>query len=190
MVVVPVSNGPPGHTPASDETTKYRLQLAELTVPTAATTVTGNYTLENSDWGKTRLLDGTTTSVTGAKGFTSIDFPSADVSDTPVWIEVDLGADRAIGSVTLHPRTDTGGAGGGTAGFPVDFTLQTRSDVGSSYTTVRTVTGQSNPNGAAQTYTLTSATGRYLRLHATKLGTPATDESTRYRLQLAEIRVV
>ncbi|MFI1727414.1 discoidin domain-containing protein [Streptomyces sp. NPDC020489] len=176
-------------TPAADETTKYRLQLAELTVPTAATTVTSNYTLENSDWGKTRILDGTTTSVTGAKGFTSIDFASADVSDTPVWIEVDLGADRAIGSVTLDPRTDTAAAGGGAAGFPVDFTLQTRAEGTASYTTVRTVTGQSNPGGAAQTYTLTSATGRYLRLRATRLGSPATDESTRYRLQLAEIRI-
>ncbi|WP_449487588.1 discoidin domain-containing protein [Streptomyces griseorubiginosus] len=142
-------------TPPVDETTKYRLQLAELTVPTAATTVTANYTLENGDWGKTRLLDGTLTSVAGSRGFTSIDFPSADVSGSPLWIEVDLGADRAIGSVTLHPRTDTGAAGGGTAGFPVDFTFQTRTDGGTTYTTARTVTGEPNPNGAAQTYTLT-----------------------------------
>ncbi|MGW7202570.1 alpha-L-rhamnosidase-related protein [Streptomyces sp. NPDC054837] len=176
-------------TPASDESTKFRLQLAELTVPTAATTVKANCTLENSDWGKTRLLEGTTTSVPGAKGFTSIDFPAADVSDTPVWIEVDLGADRSIGSVTLHPRTDAGGSGGGSAGFPVDFTLQTRADGSGTYTTARTVTGQANPSGAAQTYTLTAAAGRYLRLTATKLGTPASDESTKFRMQLAEIDI-
>ncbi|MFJ3804308.1 discoidin domain-containing protein [Streptomyces sp. NPDC090088] len=175
--------------PAADESTKYRLQLAELTVPAAATTVTANYTLENTDWGKTRVLDGTTTSVPGAKGFTSIDFPSADVSTTPVWIEIDLGADRAIGSVVLHPRTDTAAVGGGTAGFPIDFTLQTRADGATTYTTVRTVLGQRNPNGMAQTFTTPSAAGRYLRLIATKLGTPASDESTRYRLQVAEIRV-
>ncbi|UUU19860.1 alpha-L-rhamnosidase-related protein [Streptomyces sp. DSM 40750] len=176
-------------TPASDETSKWRLQLAELTVPTAATSVTSNCTLENGDWGKTRLLDGTTTSVTGAKGFTSIDFPAADVSGTPVWIGIDLGADRAISSVTLHPRTDIGGAGGGTAGFPVDFTLQTRTDGGTSYTTARTVTGGPNPDGAAQTYTFTTVNGRYLRLHVTRLGTPASDEAAKYRLQIAEIRV-
>ena len=176
-------------TPASDEPAKYRLQLAELTVPTAATTVTAEHTLENGDWGKTRVLDGTTTSVTGAKGFTSIDFTSADVGATPVWIEVDLGADRSIGSVTLYPRTDTAAAGGGTAGFPADFALQTRADGASSYTTVRTVTGQANPNGGAQTYTLTGATGRHVRLRATRLGAPASDESTRFRLQLAEIRI-
>jgi alpha-L-rhamnosidase len=176
-------------TPAADESTKYRLQLAELTIPTAATTVTANCTLENGDWGKTRLLDGTLTSVTGARGFTSIDFPSADVSDTPVWIEIDLGADRAIASVTLHPRTDTAAAGGGTAGFPVDFTFQTRADGSSAYTTARSVTAEPNPDGAARTYTLTSATGRYLRVKATKLGKPASDETTKYRLQLAEIRI-
>ena len=172
--------------PATDESAKYRLQLAELTVPTAATTVTSNCTLENGDWGKTRILDGTLTSATGAKGFTSIDFPSADVSDTPVWIEIDLGADRAVGTVTLHPRTDTSG---GTAGFPVDFTIQTRLDGATSYTTARTVTGEPNPGGAAQTYTLSSVTGRHLRLRVTRLGRPATDESAKYRLQLAEIRI-
>ncbi|MEU5310895.1 discoidin domain-containing protein [Streptomyces sp. NPDC021562] len=175
--------------PAADEPATYRLQLAELTVPTAATTVTGNCTLENGDWGKTGVLDGTTTSVAGAKGFTSIDFPSADVSEAPVWIEIDLGADRAIGSVTLYPRTDTGAAGGGTAGFPVDFALQTRADGATTYTTVRTVTGQPDPNGAAQSFTLTSATGRFLRLTATRLGAPAADETGKHRLQLAEIRI-
>ncbi|MEU5334166.1 discoidin domain-containing protein [Streptomyces asoensis] len=175
--------------PATDESTKYRLQLAELTVPTAATTVTAGCTLENGDWGKTRVLDGVTTGVPGAKGFTSIDFSSADVSATPVWIEIDLGADRPIGSVTLHPRTDTEGAGGGTAGFPVDFTIQTRPDGSSACTTARTVTAEPDPGGAARTYTLASATGRYLRLKATKLGRPASDETSKYRLQLAEIRI-
>jgi hypothetical protein len=151
--------------------------------------VTSNNSLENGDWGRNRLTDGRLTSGTGAKGYTSNEFASADVGDTPVWIEVDLGADRTIGAVTLHPRTDTGGAGGGSAGFPVDFTLQTRSDGASSYATVRTVTGQSNPEGAARTYTLTSARGRYLRLRVTRLGAPASDETAKYRLQLAEIRV-
>ncbi|MFI5472703.1 discoidin domain-containing protein [Streptomyces cacaoi] len=176
-------------TPPTDETTKYRLQLAELQIPTAGITVTSNCTLENGDWGKTRVWDGTTTSVTGAKGYTSIDFDSADISATPVWIEIDLGTDRTIGSVTLHPRTDTTTTAGDTAAFPVDFTLQTRADGATAHTTARTVTGQVNPNGIAQTYTLASATGRYLRLRATRLGTPASDERTRYRLQLAEIRI-
>ncbi|MGI5423503.1 hypothetical protein [Streptomyces sp. CA-179760] len=54
---------------------------------------------------------------------------------------------------------------------------------------MRTVTGQTNPEGGAQTYTLTAARGRHLRLRASRLGRPASDESTRYRLQLGEIRI-
>ncbi|MEU4445624.1 discoidin domain-containing protein [Actinosynnema sp. NPDC050801] len=175
--------------PSTDEPARHRLQLAELQVPAAGLTVTSNYSLENGDWGRTRVLDGTTTSVTGAKGYTSTDFGSADIRTTPVWLEVDLGVGRAISSVTLFPRTDAAATGGGSPGFPVDFTLQTRADGATAYTTVRTVTGQSKPNGAPQTYALASATGRYLRLRVTRLGTPPTDEPTRYRLQLAEIRI-
>ncbi|MEU2266669.1 discoidin domain-containing protein [Streptomyces olindensis] len=151
--------------------------------------VTSNNSLENSNWGRNRLADGTLTSVTGTKGFTSIDFASDDVSGTPVWIQVDLAADRAIREVTLHPRPETGASGGGTAGFPVDFTFQTRTDGGTTYTTARTITGEPNPNGAAQTYTLISANGRYLRLRITRLGRPASDETSKYRLQPAEIRI-
>ncbi|WP_258543894.1 hypothetical protein [Streptomyces ipomoeae] len=97
----------------------------------------------------------------------------------------------AQASVTpaLPSPSPAAAAGGGTAGFPVDFTLQTRADGAASYTTVRTVTGQPDPGGAAQAYTLTSATGRYLRLRATRLGKPASGETSKYRLQLAEIRV-
>ncbi|WP_327724588.1 discoidin domain-containing protein [Streptomyces europaeiscabiei] len=152
-------------------------------------TVTSNSSLENTSWGRNRLTDGKLTSVSGARGYTSNEFASADVSANPVWVEIDLGADTDLDAVRLFPRTDTGGAGGGTEGFPVDFTIQTRPDGSSTYTTARTVTGQSNPSGAAQTYTLTSTTGRYLRLTATKLGTPASDESTKFRLQLAEIGI-
>jgi hypothetical protein len=89
---------------------------------------------------------------------------------------------------SLAPTRPRGG--GGTAGFPVDFTLQTRADGSSTYTTVRTVTGQPNPNGLVQTYDFKTTTARYVRLQVTKLGAPAADETTKYRLQLAEIRVV
>lgn len=58
------------------------------------------------------------------------------------------------------------------------------------YTNARTVTAEPNPAGAAQTYTLTSAAGRHVRLRATRLGRPASDEAAKYRLQLAEIRIV
>ncbi|CAM5715817.1 alpha-L-rhamnosidase OS=Streptomyces griseorubiginosus OX=67304 GN=AQJ54_19195 PE=4 SV=1 [Streptomyces griseorubiginosus] len=116
--------------------------------------VTSNSSLENSDWGKNRLTDGKLASVSGAKGYTSIDFPSADVSANPVWVEIDLGADTDLDAVRLFPRTDTPAVGGGTAGFPVDFTIQTRPDGSGTYTTVRTVTAEPNPGGLVQTYGL------------------------------------
>lgn len=151
--------------------------------------VSSNNSLENSNWGRNRLTDGQLTSVTGAKGYTSNEFASADVSANPVWVEIDLGADTDFDAVRLFPRTDTPAAGGGTAGFPIDFTIQTRPDGSTTYTTVRTVTGQSNPNGLVQTYGFKTTTARYVRLQTTRLGTPASDETTKYRLQLAELTV-
>lgn len=71
----------------------------------------------------------------------------------------------------------------------MDFTIQTRPDGSTTCTTVRTITAEPNPGGDAQTYALTSATGRYLRLAAAKLGKAASNESTRYRFQLAEVRI-
>jgi hypothetical protein len=68
-----------------------------------------------------------------------------------VWVEIDLGADTDLDAVRLLPRTDTPAAGGGTAGFPADFTIRTRPDGSGTYTTVRTVTGQPNPDGLVQT---------------------------------------
>ncbi|MDX3616698.1 discoidin domain-containing protein [Streptomyces europaeiscabiei] len=76
-------------------------------------TVTSNSSLENTSWGRNRLTDGKLTSVSGARGYTSNEFASADVSANPVWVEIDLGADTDLDAVRLFPRTDTGGAGGG-----------------------------------------------------------------------------
>ncbi|ELS50839.1 discoidin domain-containing protein [Streptomyces viridochromogenes] len=104
-------------------------------------------------------------------------------------MEIDLGTDTDLDAVRLFPRTDTPASGGGTAGFPVDFTLQVRADGATSYSTVRTVTAQPDPDGRVQTYGFRTTTARYLRLQATKLGSPASDETTKYRLQLAEITV-
>ena len=46
-----------------------------------------------------------------------------------------------------------------------------------------------NPNGTPQSYALPTTTARYVRVFVTRLGTPAVDEPTRYRLQLAELSV-
>ncbi|WBO61729.1 hypothetical protein [Streptomyces camelliae] len=46
--------------------------------------VSSNSSLENGDWGRSRLTDGLLTSVAGVKEHTSDDFPSPDLSTNPV----------------------------------------------------------------------------------------------------------
>ncbi|MFF5264398.1 discoidin domain-containing protein [Actinomadura viridis] len=173
--------------PASDEPERFRLQLTELEVHPARITVTSNDSLENPDWGISRLIDGITTSVPGAKGYTSNLYRDPDIAGSPIWVEIDLGADRTIGAVTLHPRTDITSADGGSPGFPVDFTIRTRKDGADDYTTVHTATGHPNPGGSAGRYTFDQTRARYVRLQVTRLGPPAKDEPSYYRLQLAEM---
>lgn len=104
------------------------------------------------------------------------------------FVQIDLAAAQLISAVKLYPRNDTQTAGGGSPGFPVDFTLEGSTD-GINYTDLTTVANQANPQGIAQEYTFSPANVRYVKLNATKLGAPAGDESGVYRLQLAEMEV-
>jgi alpha-L-rhamnosidase len=149
-------------------------------------TVNARCSLESTDWGRAKMVDGQQTSVSGAKGYTSDPYQTGASNNE--WVEIDLGANNSFNQVKLFPRTDISANGGGTANFPVDFTIQVKSD-GGSYSTVKTVTGQANPNGTVQTYDIGSRNARYLKIDVTKLGTPASDETTKYRLQLAEVEI-
>lgn len=149
-------------------------------------TVTSRTTLENSDWGLSKLVDGITTSIAGSRGYTSTTNTSAISTE---WVEIDLAADTAITDVVLYPRTDTKGTGiTGCANFPVDFKLEVRTAAGVT-TEVYSTTNVANPNFSPVTISFNRARGRYIRLTATKLGTPAADESTNFRLQFAEMQV-
>ncbi len=153
-------------------------------------TVTSNNSLENSDWGVAHLTDGIEASTAGAEGYTSNIFTSSNASSNAPYVDVDLGSNQSFNSVTLFPRTDATGLGGGTPDFPVAFTIQVAPD-GSSYKTVATVTNQANPNGSSQTYSFATTIARHVRVVVTTLGTPAVGESgtNYYRLQLAELEV-
>lgn len=152
-------------------------------------TVTARVSLENADWGKQKLVDGTQTSIAGSKGYTSD--PPQTTQSANEWVEVDLGVNVAFNQVKLFPRTDVDTSGGETPNFPVDFTIQIKVSGGSSYTTVKTVTNQPNPGHNFQSYDLGSQNARYVKVNVTKLGLPAYDEgqSNYYRLQLAEMGV-
>lgn len=151
-------------------------------------TVNARVTLENSDWGKQKLVDGAQTSVTGSKGYTSD--PPQTTQNANEWVEIDLGQNYAFNQVKLFPRTDVDTSGGETPSFPIDFTIQVKPN-GGSYSTVKNVTGQPNPGHTPQVYDIGSQNARYVKVDVTKLGLPAYDEgqSNYYRLQLAEVEI-
>lgn len=151
--------------------------------------VTARVSLEGGDWGKAKMVDGTRTSITGSKGYTSD--PWQTTQNANEWVEIDLGANTGFNLVQIFPRTDVDTSGGETPNFPVDFTIQVKLNGGSTYTTVKTVTNQPNPGHTPQSYDLGSQNARYMKINVTKLGLPAYDEagSGYYRLQLAEVEI-
>ena len=81
---------------------------------------------------------------------------SSQFSD-PQWIQMDLGANKAIDRVTLRWESAFGAA----------YQLQTSND-GTQWTTVRDVT---NGNGATDDFTALGAHGRFVRVFGTRRGT-------------------
>ncbi|MFL5997798.1 MAG: alpha-L-rhamnosidase C-terminal domain-containing protein [Streptomyces sp.] len=153
--------------------------------------VTSNDSLETGEWSAFRLTNGSTTSAAGDRGYTSSEHLTPDISGSPVWVEIDLGADRDLNEVVLHPRTDTTTADGLTPGFPVDFTLRTRQSGSTSTAVALAVTAEPNPAGAKRSYSFDRVRARYVRLEVTRLGPPARDEAsaTYHRLQLTEMEI-
>jgi len=184
-------------TPAAGDSgsSSYRLQLAELQVFNASDlalgkTATSNNSLESGAWGVAKLTDGVTISSSADEGYSSNVLSSANISGSPVYVDVDLGSNQAFSQVILYPRTDAVSTSGNTPNFPVNFTIQVAPS-GGTYSTVATVTNQVNPYGAPQTYSFTATTARHARVVVTTLGVPAVGESgsNYYRLQLAELQV-
>ena len=139
-----------------------------------------NNTNDAYGWANYRLTDGVTTGT----GYTSNSYSDPDVSDAPVWIEVDLGRDRLADKVVLYPRTDK--TGNEPRAIPEDFTIQVRADGSDEYTVVKSVTGQANTSSEPITLNLDKAVpARYVRLSATKLG--AVEGS--YHMQFAEMEI-
>jgi F5/8 type C domain/Abnormal spindle-like microcephaly-assoc'd, ASPM-SPD-2-Hydin len=185
----------------------YRMQFAEIEVLSAAgttgtvgtpkpapdlalnKTVYSNNSLENAQWGANRLTDGKETSVSGSNGYTSNGFATPNTYPKMPYVLIDLGSNQTFNTVKLFPRTDTLAVNGGSANFPVNFTIQVIADHTFKNSTVAKVTNQANPQGAAQTYSFPAITGRYVVLIATTLGTPSVGESSVYRMQLAEMEV-
>ena len=151
--------------------------------------VSARATLNCCAWGSANLVDGIRASTPSSRGYTS-DPPRTDPENVE-WVQVDLGQVRDLGSVWLWPRTATAGepTGNGGAGYPDTFEVQV-SDDGTTWTTLRSLTGEHSDGTRGIGYDV-EGQGRYVRVHVTRLGRPAPDESSRgfYRLQLAELEV-
>lgn len=119
-----------------------------------------------------------------SNGYTSGGYSS---NANTVYVTVDLNSSQTVGSVELFPIR-AGGVGGGSAGFPVDFTIQVSTD-GVNFSAVKTVTNQANPNGVSQKYNFTPTSARYIKINATKLGSPLSYDPTTYLLMLQEINI-
>ena len=152
-----------------------------------AKNVSASSSQESDGWAKANLVDGQQTSMPGATGYASA--PCHSDPAAREWLEIDLGANTSFDKVRLHPTTEAVAVGGGSPGFPEEFSIEVESDDGSGGT-VRSVTAAANPEGAPQTYDLGSVRiGRYVRLSASRLGKPAAHEPTCHRVQLAEVEI-
>ena len=166
------------------------LQEKEKVNLAAGRPVKANNGLNSADWKAAYLTDGKTDSNTkGARGFSSNKYPSAELDGNNPWIEIDFGEETAINQVVLYPRTDTTTANGETPNFPVDFQIQVM-DYQGNYCDILAVTGQKPPGvGESVSYQIAKLSTRSIRIFPTKLGIPAKQEPTLYRLQLSEIEV-
>ncbi|WP_082008380.1 family 78 glycoside hydrolase catalytic domain [Microbacterium mangrovi] len=155
--------------------------------------VTARTTLQAAPgWSTANLVDGKRESIAGgAKGYTS-NPPDRAATGVDQWVSFDLGKAATVDTVVLYPRTGTADDPAADkvdgAHFPRTFAIQA-SDDGTSWTTVRTVTGQPDPGPRPQAYSIPATTTRYLRVAVTELGRPTAEEENLgfFRLQLAEV---
>ncbi|HEY1173878.1 MAG TPA: DUF1549 domain-containing protein [Verrucomicrobiae bacterium] len=113
----------------------------------------------------------------------------AKEQNTQKWVQVDLGKSVVIDKVVLQPCYDDFNGIGSGFGFPLRFKIEASDDA--EFKTGRVIiTSQEkadvrNPGTRPQNYTSSGATGRYVRITATKLALRKDD----YIFSLAELEV-
>ncbi|MCD9021519.1 discoidin domain-containing protein [Cohnella silvisoli] len=155
----------------------YRMQFAEIN-PYAITAVSSTSSVEDANWGNSRMMDGNTSSIGGSMGWSTDSNLFANHTES---VTLDLGASKSIGNVNLYPRNDGVDTG---YGFPVDFTIQVSAN-GTTWSTVVTRTGYAKPGIAVQSFTFAAISARYVKIEGTNLRTNPND-GNRYRMQFAE----
>ncbi|MBL8026965.1 MAG: discoidin domain-containing protein [Fibrobacteres bacterium] len=141
-------------------------------------TVTSLSTLENDNWRRECLVNGTRISTPGDNGYTSND--STDFNHTE-WIVLELSDIFLVNRIVLYGRNDAGNVG---AGFPNNFTLQLSMD-NLHWNTVAVETAYPKPDSSGQSFRFPEQEAKYVRIFASNLRT----SNGLYRLQFAEIEV-
>ncbi|RIJ77549.1 hypothetical protein D1871_06555 [Nakamurella silvestris] len=132
-------------------------------------------------WSRAALVDGINFSTNDSQGYHSA---TSTTANSPKWVQVDLGAARAISRVTLfpaHPTNDTAGDFAA-AGFPVRYRVLVSDDPTFATSTTfanRGAADQPSP-GDNPVPVEGAATGRYVRVAADVLG--CRDTSCTFRL--------
>ncbi|HKT00126.1 MAG TPA: LamG-like jellyroll fold domain-containing protein [Rugosimonospora sp.] len=141
--------------------------------------VTASGSVASTAWAPANAVDGNTTSVSGANGWSSNGFTAAA---NTAWIQVNLGSSRTIDRVDMYPRTDLIGMC-----FPQAFTIQVSAD-GTTWTTVTTQTNYPQPTlPAAASFAFTPTNVQYVKVTATTL---RKDSNGTYLFQLAELEAL
>ena len=161
---------------------------AEGTGPDAAYRFTASSSHEDGGWGlQTVSMPKTRHS---AKGWSSKPHPTAKSEE---WLEIDLGNVKSMEKLTLWPRNDTQAVNGGTAGFPKAFVVEGMDDSGAWRSLASFNNVKPPANGSAFIVDFYTVIGfpkvKRLRIRATELGDPPSDETTFYRFQLRRVSV-
>ena len=172
------ANGPTNGAVAWDEIAVGSLATVgpppALPVPGVRVTASAGSALPG--WEPAKLVDADDNSVYSSSGH--------GTAVATEWAAIDLGGSYAVSALTLTPR-----AGG--AGFPVDYQIQSSTDM-ITWTTVpgQVHAGRERPTGAVMHTFAATLQARGLRVYATRLGTDGPDNSSGgHYLQLAGIEV-
>ena len=139
------------------------------------------------DWAPDKLTDGVLQPSSGSNGYSSDGLGSTTPSTKPT-IELDLGGVKEFNRIQLYPRTGVYSSDGTSCNFPLEFTIEVRSNTSDAWTLVETC-NTTAPYRKPLAVDLDQAySARYIKITVNKVSMHASDESN-YRIQLCEIGV-
>ncbi|MEX1030235.1 MAG: discoidin domain-containing protein [Paenibacillaceae bacterium] len=144
-------------------------------------TVTASTSLENTDFGVAKAVDGVREQRAAARGFSS-STAFGDAVHTE-WLKLDLTSSQPVDKLILYPVVNSLYTADG---FPVNFSIETSID-NVNWTTAKTYTNYVTVNPTVpQAFPFKQIDVRYVRITATKLGV---QQAGGYLLRLAEVEV-